>query len=67
MISNKYKLSLILSTLLLSCSFFNDPKDSESTDNYPVGTWDVTTVEYYGNGYCSGDPDTTLVLELKIG
>ena len=59
MISNKYKLSLILSILLLSCSFFNDSKDIE---NSPVGTWEVTTVDYYINSDCNGDPDTTLVL-----
>ena len=59
MISSKYKLSIILSALLLSCSFFNDSKDIE---NSPVGTWEVTTVDYYINSDCNGDPDTTLVL-----
>ena len=60
MISNKYKLSIILSMLLSSCSFFNDPKDSE---NSPVGTWEVTTWKYFGNLDCSGDPDTTIFLD----
>ena len=60
MISNKYKLSLILSVLLLSCSFFNNSKD---TENSPVGTWTVTTWKYFSNKYCNGDPDTTIFLD----
>jgi len=59
MISSKYNLSIILSVLLLSCSFFNDSKD---TENSPVGTWEVTTLDYYINSDCNGDPDTTFVL-----
>ena len=60
MISNKYKLSLILSILLLSCSFFNDSKDIE---NSPVGTWEVTTWQYFDNSRCSGVPDIIINLD----
>ena len=63
MISNKYKLSLILAILIMSCSFVTDSKDSESTVNPLVGTWNMTTVEYFGETDCSGDPDETLVLD----
>jgi hypothetical protein len=60
MISNKHKLSLILSMLLLSCSFFNDSKDIE---NSPVGTWEVTTWQYFDNSRCSGVPDIIINLD----
>ncbi len=59
MISSKYNLSIILSVLLLSCSFFND---SKNTENSPVGTWEVTTLDYYIDSDCNGYPDTTFVL-----
>ena len=49
--------------LLSSCSFFNDPKDSESTVNPLVGTWNMTTVEYFGETDCSGDPGQALFLD----
>ena len=60
MISNKYILSLVLSMLLVSCSFFNNSKD---TENSPFGTWKVTTWEYFDNSSCSGEPDTTIFLD----
>ena len=63
MISNKYKLSLILAILIMSCSFVTDSKDSENTANPLVGRWNMTTVEYFGETDCSGDPDETLVLD----
>ena len=63
MISNKYKLSLIIAIFIMSCSFVTDSKDSESTVNPLVGTWNMTTVEYFGETDCSGDPDETLVLD----
>ena len=63
MISNKYKLSLILSILFFSCSFVTDSKDSESTVSPLVGTWNVTTVEYFGETDCSGDPGQALFLD----
>ena len=63
MISNKYKLSLILAILIMSCSFVTDSKDSESTVNPLVGTWNMTTVEYFGETDCSGDPGQALVLD----
>jgi len=60
MISHKYKLSLILSMLLLSCSFFNDSKDTEKS---PIGTWKVTTWQYFTNSDCNGEPDITIYLD----
>ena len=60
MIPIKYSLSIILSVLLSSCSFFNDSKD---TDNSPVGTWKVTTWQYFSNSSCSGEPDITIYLD----
>jgi len=50
MIFNKYKLSLILSILFLSCSFLTDSKDSAGTDitaNPLVGTWNATSIKYF--------------------
>ena len=62
MISNKHKLSLILSMLLLSCSMWNE--DSESTINPLVGTWNVTTYKYFfENLDCSGDTEMELVVD----
>ena len=63
MISNKYKLSLIIAIFIMSCSFVTDSKDSESTVNPLVGTWNMTTVEYFGETDCSGDPGQALVLD----
>ena len=57
MISNKYKLSLILAILIMSCSFVTDSKDSENTANPLVGRWNMTTVEYFGETDCSGYTD----------
>ena len=62
MISNKHKLSLILSMLLLSCSLWDE--DSESTINSLVGTWNVTTYKYFSaNLDCSGVPESELVVD----
>ena len=62
MISNKHKLSLILSMLLLSCSMWDE--DSESTINSLVGTWNVTTYKYFiANLDCSGVPESELVVD----
>ena len=58
MIPNKIK--LILSILFMSCSFVTDSKDSESTVNPLVGTWNMTTVEYFETLDCSGVPDSYL-------
>ena len=63
MISNKYKLSLILSILLLSCSFVTDSNDTDSASSSPAGTWNWSTVAYFGNSDCSGDPVETAVFE----
>ena len=58
MIPNKIK--LILSILFMSCSFVTDSKDSENTANPLVGTWNMTTVEYFETLDCSGVPDSYL-------
>ena len=55
---NKYTLFLILSILLMSCSFVTDSKDSENTENPLVGTWNVTNIKYFFNdSKCIGNPD----------
>ena len=50
------KIQLILPILFLSCSFVTDSKDSDSTVNPLVGTWNVTTYKTFDNLDCSGDP-----------
>ena len=49
------KIQLILPILFLSCSFVTDSKDSDSTVNPLVGTWNVTTYKTFDNLDCSGD------------
>jgi len=56
----KYTLLLILSILLMSCSFVTDSKDSENIDNPLVGTWNVTNIKYFYTVDCSGNPDKSL-------
>ena len=63
MISNKYKLALILSMLLLSCSFVTDSNDTDSTSSSPAGTWNLSTITYFGTLDCSGTPAETAVFD----
>ena len=49
------KIQLILPVLFLSCSFVTDSKDSDSTVNPLVGTWNLTTITIFDNQDCSGD------------
>ena len=57
---NQYKLSLILSILFMSCGFVTDSKNSDSTVNPLVGTWNLITVDYFNNPDCSGIPYDSL-------
>ena len=56
------KLLFILSSIILfmSCSFVTDSEDSESTVNTLVGTWNLSTVKYFDNPNCNGDPFRTI-------
>ena len=49
-------IKLILSILFISCGFVTDSNDSDSTADPLVGTWNLTTVKYFANSNCSGDP-----------
>ena len=54
------KIQLILPILFLSCSFETDSEDSDSTVSPIVGTWNLTTINYFENSTCSGNPASTL-------
>ena len=58
MIPDKFKISLIISILLLSCGFVTDSNDY--TVSPIVGTWNLTTISYFENSTCSGVPFATL-------
>ena len=60
MIQKNYKLSLILSILCMSCSFVTDSNDSDSTADPLIGTWNLTSVNYFNNPNCSGDPNVEI-------
>ena len=60
MIQKNYKLSLILSILCMSCSFVTHSNDSDSTADPLIGTWNLTSVNYFNNPNCSGDPIDSL-------
>ena len=49
--------------LLLSCSFVTDSNDSDSSSSSPVGTWNWSTITYFSNSDCSGDPEETAVFD----
>ena len=59
----KLLIILISISLFVSCSFVTDSKDSESNHSPLVGTWNVTTMEYFETVDCSGIPSETLVLD----
>ena len=52
------KVQLILPILFLSCSFVTDEEDY--TISPLVGTWNLTTINYFDNPICSGVPTATL-------
>ena len=54
---------LISISLFMSCSFVTDSTDSDSTISPLVGTWNVTTMEYFETVDCSGIPSETIVLD----
>ena len=58
--SNKYTFSLIISILCMSCGFVTDSNDSDSTSDPLIGTWNLTSVNYFNNPNCSGDPIDSL-------
>ena len=53
---NKLIFILISISLFMSCSFVTDSKDSDSTINPLVGTWNVTNIKYFETLDCSGVP-----------
>ena len=58
MIPDKFKYHLIISILLVSCGFVTDSNDY--TVNPLVGTWNLTTVDFFNNPNCSGIPYDSL-------
>ena len=44
----------------MSCGFVTDSNDSDSTADPLIGTWNLTSVNYFNNPNCSGDPIDSL-------